>query len=63
MAKRFNTGVIAKSGKLRDIHTRPASKKTKEYQQVKYVWHGRALLYPVVHAWTVPSGRGAFLNC
>ena len=43
MAKRFNPGVVAKSGKLRAIHKRPASKKTKEYQKVKYVRHGRAL--------------------
>ena len=37
MAKRFNPGVVAKRGKLRVLHKRPASKKSVEYKKVKYV--------------------------
>ena len=37
MGKRFNPGVVAKRGKLRVLHKRPASKRSLEYQKVKYV--------------------------
>ena len=37
MAKRFNPGVVAKRGKIRVLHKRPASKKSLEYKKVKYV--------------------------
>ena len=37
MAQRFNPGVVAKLGKLRVLHKRPASKKSLEYKKVKYV--------------------------
>lgn len=43
MAKRFNPGVVAQKGKVRTLWKRPPSKKSKEYQQTKYVRRGRAL--------------------
>ena len=37
MAARLNPGVVSKRGKLRRVHKRPATKKSKEYNKVKYV--------------------------
>ena len=37
MAARLHPGVVSKRGKLRRVHKRPATKKSKEYNKVKYV--------------------------
>ncbi|CAK9002477.1 Hypothetical protein (Fragment) [Durusdinium trenchii] len=52
MARKVNPGIVAKRGKLRILHKCPASKRSLEYQKVKYVRGARDL-----------SASGVRLDC
>ena len=43
MAPKVDPGIVSKHGKLRVLHKRPASKRSLEYQKVKYVRGNRDL--------------------